>query len=1018
MSSLAAFAGFRSLGWLGRGGTAEVLHVYSQRHRRELALKHPLSNDIESANVFASLARREQKLIGDLTFPGLVRIIEVSTDDPMYILLQLGRGPTLDQCGRIDDLPRAMNLLSAMALNLEYLRGNAIIHGDLKPHNVFLPSDWQLHEGDQLFYVKLSDFSLGRLEHEPDAQRAGLGTVGYMAPETVTDSRVSYRSDLFALGVIAYQMLSGTHPFMDADNDPVKAIARVREEAPPPLQVKRDGLPQGLVDLVNRLLAKDEAVRPRSGWEVCETLARIGARYPFEKALRPSHFSRTSSKSVARVWSVLNVTPEQRERLERLRQSDDACLRLVLTANFVKGNLRYDGDQFVFSRGIYWPACLRRRTLDTFHQATFGVKRQIVLVAIAGGISQARHLGVIRYGQSSNVPDTVVDAIRPLILSRTLRRCAGRYAVIAEKRGVLDLAARSYTQAGDLPGAERCAHQSAIALHGEQKNEAAIRLINHVIDYAQTVNRIFDVRRLLMVRGDIFKHEGRSADALSTYEQLIGIYDGHPVDKILAETYKDLGDTHRIRQEHEPSLRALRQALAIYEELGDELEISHVLNNIGNAHWVSSDLDAALAVYRQALRIQRRLQAATDTASTLSNIGAIYAIKGRLNRSLRTMNLSLELKKTIGDAGEIARSLNNLGYVYHLSGVPSQAITCLTESLEINRRIGSKKETLFNFENLTAFMITAGRLRESLPYLKEGLLLAETLADKQHLGVFNLSMGTVLRRMGKIGEAERYIGASEHIIEEIDDKMLPVQIAIQRGRMRYLVGDNAGAIACGQTALTGAKEANDTSGQLNALLLLTRVSSDPELVAHCERLIDELHLKRERLLLTCNQVEFLLSQGQSDQAAAVGNALPVDIERVDEDIELPWMCNVAAELMIDRGQTTIAPKCLARALRAATNSGLLPETVTILTLQGKLDLTAGDYEQSYAHFRAAMRTSKLIAQSLTNEVDRAFYSGKRETVLLVNEVQRMQTITGQQKRGRAITGPTLPPSQDCLTGQC
>jgi serine/threonine protein kinase len=77
-----------------------------------------------------------------------------------------------------------------------------------------LPSKWQNLDDNGLFYVKLSDFSLGRFSHEPDEARAGLGTVGFMAPETVALSRATFQSDLFALGVITYQVLTGVHPFM------------------------------------------------------------------------------------------------------------------------------------------------------------------------------------------------------------------------------------------------------------------------------------------------------------------------------------------------------------------------------------------------------------------------------------------------------------------------------------------------------------------------------------------------------------------------------------------------------------------------------------------------------------------------------------------------------------------------------------------------------------------------------------------------------------------------------------
>ena len=249
MSRLPELPGFRPLAPLGRGGTAEVIRVFSEKHRRQLALKYPRQNESQSSETFARLVQREDHLIGRLTFPGLVRVLEISTDQPQFLLMELCPGPTLEQCGRLDNLALALNVLSAVALSLEFLQANSIIHGDLKPHNIFLPFKWQNLDDDKLFYVKLSDFSLGRFDHEPDSARAGLGTVGYMAPETAEKSRATFQSDLFALGVIAYQLLTGIHPFMDDESDPVKVNSRVREEDPAPLRSLRSDVPEDVVDL-------------------------------------------------------------------------------------------------------------------------------------------------------------------------------------------------------------------------------------------------------------------------------------------------------------------------------------------------------------------------------------------------------------------------------------------------------------------------------------------------------------------------------------------------------------------------------------------------------------------------------------------------------------------------------------------------------------------------------------------------------------------------------------------------
>ncbi len=983
---------------LGRGGTAVVSRAFSQAHKRQLALKHPLEDDPQSHAAFAQLAQREYQLIGRLKFPGLVRVLEVSTNQPVYLLMELCPGPTLDQCGRIGNLTLALNLLSAVAVNLEFLRSHSIIHGDLKPHNIFLPEDWQGLDDDKLFYVKLSDFSLGRFSHEPDSARIGLGTVGWMAPETVVESRSTFQSDLFSLGVIAYQLLTGIHPFMDNESDPVKTNSRVREDDPPGLQTMRPYLSKKVVDLVGRLLAKNESDRPQSGWEVCEALRTVGARYPFEKALRPTHFFAPREHYTETVKATLKTTERQSRRLSLLTSESAAALRLVLTANFIRGTLQYDGQHFVFTREIYWPLALRRKTGSVFARSPFGRKKQIVKAAIIGDRTQTRELEVVNDNELNEVPDALIEIIRQFLNFGVTKKYSAIYAAKAERLTLYELAARLYVQAGILEGAERCAYQASLLLNKEHYSKRAINILDHVVDYAQMIDRLFDTCQLLMIKGDIHKQNGETDLALATYQKILNLYRGLPRDKLLAETYKDLGDLHRMKQERAQGLEALHNALGIYKELGDELEISHTLNNIGNIHWIASDLDQALVHYRSALRIQRRLEAMADVASTLGNIAMIYVVKGRFERSIHLMDLSLRVKKEIGNAGEIARTLNNLGYAYHFTGRGQKAVDCLRESLEINRRLGSKKEILFNLENLTGVMTTAGQLNEALPYLKEGIALSEALSDKRHYAAFNLNLGTVLKRMGRFSEAEQRLATGEGIIREIDDKMLAVEVTVGRAGLRYFLGDQRQALELSEAAYSIARQITDKSGQLNALLLITKVSDEPHFVETALALAAELHLDRERTLIILNVIELLLAQGRTDEALGRAEKILSKLDKISEDIELAWMCNLAAELVMIHNNYESALNYLSRAQRTANVSGLMPELITSLTFRGKINFLKGEYEQCYDNYNSALQICKRIADSINSETDRQLYQSNNSTIFLVSEIKRLGTLIGKKQR--------------------
>ncbi|MDH3938265.1 MAG: tetratricopeptide repeat protein, partial [candidate division Zixibacteria bacterium] len=842
----------RYLGHLGRGGTAEVGRVRVDGLPFDVALKYPATNDNEAIAAFRHLADRERLLIGDLEFPGLVRIIDHSELDAHYLLLELCEGPTLDGVGTTHDVQKVLDILSALALNLNFLNIHHRVHGDLKPQNVFLPASWSETGLGQLFYLKLSDFSLGRRLDESEGSRAGLGTVGYMAPETLTDEICDHRSDLFALGVIAWQLTTGHHPFIDPnDADPVRTNSRVCEAQPFSPGEVRSEVPKKVTELMAALMEKDPSNRPASGGEVCASLREAGAAYPYEKGLRPKHLMTAAGSYAEKIDQSLHLNSSRRQRLDRITNHDHQCLRMVLNANFLKGALVLKQDRFEFTRSIYRPHRLRRHWLNHYASADMGARRKIIQRAVVGDQTMAEHLGLFN-PETKAPPDGLVEMILPLLKPSTVRLLTARFAPSAEKLKLYAAAARYYVQSGNLEGAERCAFQAAVALNKKHQNEAALRLLQSVIRYARLTDRTFEVRQLLMNRGDILKEIGDAAPAMAAYDEIIALYEGQPADKLLAETYKDMGDLYKIKQEPAAGLSALEKAMRIYSELGDELEISHTLNNIGNLHWVGADYPAALRSYRRALRIQRRHKAMDNVASTLSNIASILAIRGKLVRATRLFSLSIDICRETTNQLEEARILNNLGYVYHLRGMSDEAVDSLESSLEINRKIGTKKEILFNLENLTAIMIGAGQLRQSVKYLQEGMTLATELDDTAHLGAFTGDMGRTLKRMGRFSEAEALYSDAASLYEEVEDPIGRARLEISRADLRDRIGD---AQSAGQIALETLKQraaVNDKPQELEALLVLTRVTDSPEHLERARELVAELKLERERVVVEFN----------------------------------------------------------------------------------------------------------------------------------------------------------------------
>jgi ketosteroid isomerase-like protein len=278
-------------GELGRGAMATVWRAFDPKIERLVAVKEPIvPHGIDSATAAEMGARfvREGKAAGQLNHPNIVTIYnaEIYAGRPA-IVMELLEGQTL---GEIIDAGRlstdaAINIIDQLLDAVGYAHSRGVVHRDIKPDNVFITSDGR---------VKLTDFGIASLNAGGTLTQAGtvLGTPGYMSPEQVVGSPADGRADIFAVGVIAYELLTGHNPFGATDGSPPTTILyRVVHEQPPELGALDSALPPHLAQIVSRAMAKDPAQRYQTAEEMRADLrgssfsaAPVGMPVPGRKA--------------------------------------------------------------------------------------------------------------------------------------------------------------------------------------------------------------------------------------------------------------------------------------------------------------------------------------------------------------------------------------------------------------------------------------------------------------------------------------------------------------------------------------------------------------------------------------------------------------------------------------------------------------------------------------------------------------------------------------------------------------
>ncbi|MCK4657609.1 MAG: tetratricopeptide repeat protein, partial [candidate division Zixibacteria bacterium] len=290
---------------------------------------------------------------------------------------------------------------------------------------------------------------------------------------------------------------------------------------------------------------------------------------------------------------------------------------------------------------------------------------------------------------------------------------------------------------------------------------------------------------LLMSFGDLYRLQGKFDIALEKYRSIIELSDVEP--RLLAETYKDLGDIYKSRVEFSEGIEALNHALEIYREIGDRLEISHTMNNMGNMYFINSEYDLALEKYREALEIQEALGATKGVASTLSNMGVASFVKGSHDTAIRYFERSIELKKELDDQPEIARTYNNMAAAYQEMGESGRALNYLNKAMGVNRKIGAQKELMFNLENTATICVGLGKYKRTEEVSAEGLAMARRLDDTPHQGVFSSLLGLLYTERGLYGKALEFLDRSTEVADKITDKPFTLKVLLLKARSYILL---------------------------------------------------------------------------------------------------------------------------------------------------------------------------------------------------------------------------------------
>ena len=734
---------------LGQGGMGEVYFALRDdaQYQQQVALKL-VRPGLHTADV-ARRFRTERQILARLTHPHIARLLDggVAADGRPYLVMEYVEGmPLTTFCDthRLS-IEERLRLFGKVCAAVQFAHRNLVVHRDLKPSNILATEDRQ---------VKLLDFGIAKLL-DPETEAVSMAltradlrlmTPEYAAPEQVRGEAVTTATDVYALGVLLYELLTGHRPY--------RLPGRVQAE-------------------VERVICEVEPTRPSIVvTEEVEVLRQDGT---------------TEMLTPARVGAARRMPVG---RLQRLLRGDlDNIVMMALRKEAERryasaGQLGEDVDRYLVGRPVIAQKDTlgyRARTFVRRNRVAVGASAVFVLLLIgfsvvtawqAQTVARERDAAQIERDKAEQVVQVLVNLFQssnPTLVpgGDTLRVGEfleqGQARVLEELKDQPEIQARMKQVLGDVYTARsqydraRTLLEEALAqqraLKGPQDSTAAGML--HSLAY------------LTMQTGDQKTAEALFRESLALHRAIFGNRHAR-----VAQAMQDLAS---VTENDAEQLRLLTEALAMRRDVSpdDHMHLAASLNQLGVYHFNRDEYEEATRLWREALDILRQLygEEHPHVMSVMNNLAVAYVNAGQLDEAEAIQwTLLAATRRIVGpETASAANVLNNLGGVLAQQGDHAGSEAAFRESHALwVRLVGEDHRQVANTaRNVGRLLQLQQRYEEALPHLQNARAISGRLNGKTHrlTGYMSGQLGMILLDLGRLDEALQTVQEAVGIIE-------------------------------------------------------------------------------------------------------------------------------------------------------------------------------------------------------------------------------------------------------------
>lgn len=754
---------YRLIEPLGRGGMGEVYLAERAdgRFEQKVALKL-VKRGMDSREILRRFAR-ERRILARLEHPGIARLLDAGETlggRPYFVMERVDGQRITEYCrARVLRLEDRLQLMTACCDAVDAAHRNLVVHRDLKPSNILVTADGQ---------VKLLDFGIAKLlgEDETETHVTRLGgrvlTASYAAPEQILGGNVTVATDVFALGVVLYELLTGVLPYDRGATTPLELAAQVQHEtAERPSTAARRDVVSGVESVRQRWARR---LRGDLDTITMKALAHEPERrYPSAAALAEDLRRHLTSRPVEARPDSRGYRLRKFVMRHRLGVAASSVVVMAVIAALVVS--------------LYQTAAARREAARAAAAQAFLVSlfEQLDPERYAGSAPTVRHL--LERGSERLDQDLAQQPELRAEMQALLARVFDQLSLF--KQGESHWRPALQTQQALFgmsdPRTIRAKKGLAISLARQGRYTEAEPLFRELLAQKEVVGDPRELGSMLLNYCNVKRLTGDYAAAETVCERAVALLEnvaGEAASRSLATALTSLGFLHDKQGRERDAISALERALAIRLKNGgaESYVVASVKKNLADAHRDLGEFDAAERYAREALTVAEKLLPANDpfVADTLASVGRIVQVRGDRAgaRTLYARSIaSYEASAHPNNPG-LAHPLRSLATLLREDGEAKEALRLSERALALKRKAfgDSHPEVAEFWSDVARGRLALGDVRGALEAFRAGVdVIRVALPDSQQLASELFLLGDVLRRNHRPDEALAYLEESHAI---------------------------------------------------------------------------------------------------------------------------------------------------------------------------------------------------------------------------------------------------------------